>query len=158
MSLNAVRHLVRSAAAQNYQLCRAAAAPLVQRVKFSSEYYTPPEEYPPPPPYKERMNEDTEVMRSRLLYQSRKRGMLENGLLLSTFAAKYLDGMNEKQLTLYDRLINTPSNDWEIYYWAVGQRPVPEKFQSEIMDMLMEHASNKDRQNRSRQPDLPNTP
>ncbi|XP_069133129.1 succinate dehydrogenase assembly factor 2, mitochondrial-like [Argopecten irradians] len=136
----------------------AVAAPSVQKLRYSSEYYTPQEEYPPPPPYKERLDEDADVMRARLLYQSRKRGMLENGLLLSTFAAKYLNGMDEEQLTLYDRLINTPSNDWEIYYWAVGQRPVPEKFQSEIMDMLIEHAQNKEQQNRSRQPDLPNLP
>ena len=32
--------------------------------------------------YRARDNEPTEVMRSRLVYQSRKRGMLENGLLL----------------------------------------------------------------------------
>lgn len=28
--------------------------------------------------------------------------------------------MTEKQLNLYDRLINEPSNDWDIYYWATG--------------------------------------
>lgn len=38
----------------------------------------------------------------RLVYQSRKRGMLENGLLLSTFAAKYLNKFDEKQLDEYD--------------------------------------------------------
>ena len=34
------------------------------------------------PKYRARDNETTEVLRARLLYQSRKRGMLENGLLL----------------------------------------------------------------------------
>ena len=34
------------------------------------------------PVYRARENEATEVLRARLLYQSRKRGMLENGLLL----------------------------------------------------------------------------
>ena len=48
--------------------------------------------------------------------------MLENDLLLSTFAAKYLDGMNDKQLSLYDNLINLPSNDWDIYNWATGEK------------------------------------
>lgn len=28
--------------------------------------------------------------------------------------------MSEQQLNLYDRLINEPSNDWDIYYWATG--------------------------------------
>ena len=36
----------------------------------------------PIPQYEPRKNEDVEVKRARLLYQSRKRGMLENGLLL----------------------------------------------------------------------------
>ena len=56
----------------------------------------------------------------RLLYQSRKRGMLENGLLLSTFASKYLDSMTEDELMQYDMMINFPSNDWDLYYWAAG--------------------------------------
>lgn len=30
--------------------------------------------------------------------------------------------MSEKQLQQYDRLINEPSNDWDIYYWATGER------------------------------------
>lgn len=29
--------------------------------------------------------------------------------------------MNEPQLRQYDRLINEPSNDWDIYYWATGE-------------------------------------
>lgn len=28
--------------------------------------------------------------------------------------------MSEEQLNCYDRLINEPSNDWDIYYWATG--------------------------------------
>lgn len=33
--------------------------------------------------------------------------------------------MNEQQLNLYDRLINEPSNDWDIYYWATGRVQLP---------------------------------
>ncbi|XP_046328239.1 succinate dehydrogenase assembly factor 2, mitochondrial-like isoform X1 [Haliotis rufescens] len=109
---------------------------------------------PPIPAYVEKTNEDIELKRARLLYQSRKRGMLENGLLLSTFAAKHLDSLNESQLLLYDRLINQPTNDWEIYYWVTGAKPTPEEFDSEVMTMLKEHARNKDKASRIRQPDL----
>ena len=42
----------------------------------------PPDMTPPIPPYKEKTGETTDLKRARLLYQSRKRGMLENGLLL----------------------------------------------------------------------------
>lgn len=30
--------------------------------------------------------------------------------------------MSETQLVQYDRLINEPSNDWDIYYWATGEK------------------------------------
>lgn len=43
-------------------------------------------------------------------------------LLTSLFAKEHLQHMTEKQLNLYDRLINEPSNDWDIYYWATGTR------------------------------------
>ena len=88
------------------------------------------------PPYEEKFHEPIKEKRARLLYQSRKRGMLENGLLLGSFAHKFLDGFNEEQLSLYDRLINLPSNDWDIYYWATGNRETPEDFQNEVMDLL----------------------
>ncbi len=55
---------------------------------------------------------------------------------------------------LYDRLINLPSNDWEIYYWAVGTKPVPEQFDNQIMKLLQQHARNDDRENRFSLPDL----
>nr|XP_038940089.1 succinate dehydrogenase assembly factor 2, mitochondrial isoform X3 [Rattus norvegicus] len=74
----------------------------------------------PLPPWQERTDESIETKRARLLYESRKRGMLENCILLSLFAKEYLHNMTEKQLNLYDRLINEPSNDWDIYYWATG--------------------------------------
>lgn len=109
---------------------------------------------PPIPPFIENFEEPITDKRARLLYQSRKRGMLENGLLLGSFANKYLDGFNPEQLSLYDRLINLPSNDWEIFYWATGARETPEEFENEVMNLLKEHAKNKDRESRIRLPDL----
>jgi len=106
------------------------------------------------PPYEEKHGEPEEVKRARLLYQSRKRGMLENGLLLSNFAARYLPAMREPQLGLYDKLINQPSNDWEIYYWATGVKETPEEFDSEVMSLLQRFVTNEHRENRTRQPDL----
>ncbi|XP_014208224.1 succinate dehydrogenase assembly factor 2, mitochondrial-like [Copidosoma floridanum] len=106
------------------------------------------------PPYIEKENENVSTKRARLLYQSRKRGMLENGLLLSTFAKKYLDNFNEEQLKLYDRLINLPSNDWDIFYWATDVKPVPQEFQNEVMDLLKKHIKNENREARIAQPSL----
>jgi len=122
----------------------------------SGDLYPPPAHIVEPwiPPYVERTDEPTELKKARLLYQSRKRGMLENGLLLSTFASRYLNGMTAVQTSMYDQLINLPSNDWDIFYWATGVRETPTEFDNEIMNMLKEHVKNKDREARLKQPDL----
>lgn len=108
----------------------------------------------PIPKYEQKQNETIDVKKARLLYQSRKRGMLENGLLLSTFAARFLEKFDEKQLHLYDNLINQPTNDWDIYYYATNVKPTPAEYDNEIMDMLKQHASNDRKEQRIRQPDL----
>ncbi|NXJ83450.1 SDHF2 factor, partial [Trogon melanurus] len=136
----------------------------------------------PLPPWQERPDEPLETKRARLLYESRKRGMLENCILLSLFAKENLNRMSEQQLNLYDRLINEPSNDWDIYYWATGMvqllvlgsfgtgqspslaspfffftseaKPTPAEFENDVMAMLREFAKNKKKEQRLRQPDL----
>jgi succinate dehydrogenase assembly factor 2 len=99
-------------------------------------------------------NESIEVKRRRLLYQSRKRGMLENDLLLSNFASTYLSTMNANDLDLYDKLINTPSNDWDLYYMAIEKIETPGEYQHHIMDLLKKYVRNEQKQKRIRQPDL----
>ncbi|XP_073460702.1 succinate dehydrogenase assembly factor 2, mitochondrial [Aquarana catesbeiana] len=106
------------------------------------------------PVWKERTGETREIKRARLLYESRKRGMLENCILLSLFAKKYLGTMTDTQLSQYDRIINEPSNDWDIYYWATGAKEPPEEFNNEIMHLLQEYAKNREMEQRLRQPDL----
>ncbi|KAK4224875.1 putative early meiotic induction protein 5, mitochondrial precursor [Podospora fimiseda] len=68
-----------------------------------------------------RTGESPEVMRARLLYQSRKRGTLESDLLLSTFASAHLSQMTPTQLKEYDLFLD--ENDWDIYYWATQDDP-----------------------------------
>nr|CAH7712534.1 unnamed protein product [Callosobruchus chinensis] len=80
--------------------------------------------------------------------------MLENDLLLSTFVHKHLELFNEKQVGLYDSLINGPSNDWDIYYWATDLKPTPEEYDHEVMDLLKTHCKNLNKELRIRQPDL----
>lgn len=80
--------------------------------------------------------------------------MLENGLILSTFASRYLKDMTNTQTSMYDQLINLPSNDWDIFYWATGVKETPSEFDNEVMNMLKEHVKNKDREARLKQPDL----
>lgn len=71
-----------------------------------------------------RVGEDVTTKRARLLYQSRKRGILESDLLLSTFADVYLRTMTAEQLQEYDSFLD--ENDWDIYYWATQDPPSDE--------------------------------
>ncbi|XP_017077804.1 succinate dehydrogenase assembly factor 2-B, mitochondrial [Drosophila eugracilis] len=116
------------------------------------DYDDPP--HLPVPEYPVRPDEPLETRKQRLLYQSRKRGMLENDLLLSTFVAKYLRDFNAKQTAEYDQLINGVSNDWDIFYWATETKPTPPEFDTEIMQLLKEHVKNHEKVQRIRQPDL----
>ncbi|GAP84577.1 putative TPR repeat protein [Rosellinia necatrix] len=70
-----------------------------------------------------RVGEDEKTMRARLVYQSRKRGILETDLLLSTFADEYLPTMTREQMVEYDLFLD--ENDWDIYYWATQEEPSP---------------------------------
>lgn len=70
-----------------------------------------------------RSGEDEGTLRARLQYQSRKRGMREGELLLSTFAAENLGDMSMSEMHEYDRLLD--ENDWDIYYWATQPEEAP---------------------------------
>ena len=64
---------------------------------------TLPADTPPPEPLP-RPGEPIETTRARLIYQSRKRGTLENDLLLSTFAQEHLGTMDAEALSEFDKV------------------------------------------------------
>ena len=99
-------------------------------------------------------NEEPEVMRARLLYQSRKRGIRENDLLLSSFANLHLASMTVDQLKQYDNILNAVDNEWDLYKYMVGSEETPQFLDSEVMSLLKTFASNPDRQQRLFMPEL----
>lgn len=58
----------------------------------------------PPPKPLPRPGETIETTRARLVYQSRKRGTLENDLLLGTFAQEHLGTMDAEELSEFDKV------------------------------------------------------
>lgn len=85
-----------------------------------------------------------DLMRSRLIYQSRKRGILENCIIFSTFADKYLKTFDYAQLEKYDALINSKFDEWELYAWSIGSKPTPKEFDNDIMNLLKSHIKRQD--------------
>lgn len=76
--------------------------PLANTPEHLAGTVTPPDLSPLKP--LERTNETPEILRARLIYQSRKRGTLETDLLLSTFARDYLASMTVAELQEYDKV------------------------------------------------------
>ncbi|KAI3660802.1 hypothetical protein MP638_001851 [Amoeboaphelidium occidentale] len=93
----------------------------------------------------ERLNETLDCKKARLIYQSRKRGILESDLLCSTFIQKHLNQLSQSQLEDYDRVLD--ENDWDLYYWCAGQKEIPERLQrNSVLPLMKEHFKNTGRQ------------
>jgi len=113
-----------------------------------------PDMGPSIPEYKDKEGESDTVLRNRLTYQSRKRGMSENGLLLANFASKHLTNFNRTELNQFDRLINKPSNDWDLFYWIMNKVDTPKDYDTPVMDMLKKFSQNEVMEARYHQPAL----
>ena len=104
---------------------------------------------------KNRLNETIEEKRSRLMYQSRKRGTSENGILLSNFSADFLQKMNESELNDYDNIINNLHNEWDLYYWLTNAVPIPDDLKkSNVLVLMKKYCLNEESKARFIQPDL----
>ncbi|KAL7409789.1 Flavinator of succinate dehydrogenase-domain-containing protein [Mrakia frigida] len=92
----------------------------------------------------DRSHEDMGTTRKRLVYQVRKRGMLEGDLLLATFARDKLPSMTDDEVREFDKLLDEP--DWDIYYWMTYKKPVPARWEnSALIEQLRVHTKNEGR-------------
>ncbi|KAL7079638.1 hypothetical protein ACQ4LE_001287 [Meloidogyne hapla] len=66
-----------------------------------------------------------ESLRSRLFYQSKKRGILENDILIGKFAEENLSKMDINDLINYDAIINGDYMEWDLYYYLTGRKEAP---------------------------------
>lgn len=67
-----------------------------------------------------RANETHEQKLKRLIYKSRKRGILEMDIILSGFAAEYLHKLPKKEVEKYDLLLD--ELDWNVYRWITDDK------------------------------------
>eukprot|EP00051_Salpingoeca_urceolata_P028264 m.485932 g.485932 ORF g.485932 m.485932 type:complete len:162 (+) comp24071_c0_seq1:2649-3134(+) len=106
-------------------------------------------------PEVQRGPEDDKALRARLVYQSRKRGIKENDLLMSTFVGEHVESFGRSELEELDIILNKHDNEWDMYKWMIGNEPLPEYLQtSGVMQLLVEHSKNK-KQEVLRMPNLP---
>ena len=69
----------------------------------------------------------------RLKMRSMRRGIKEMDLILSAYADRTLEGMETRELDLYDALLQ--ENDQDLYQWVTGQVATPEPFANMIHDI-----------------------
>ena len=74
------------------------------------------------------------IIRKRLIYKSANRGWKETDLLLGEFTKKHIYEMNETQLNMLDLILNEP--DADIFSWINKKKPVPDKYENEVMALL----------------------
>ena len=83
--------------------------------------------------------EDVELLRKRLRYQSKQRGMKENNILFNGFAEKELAGMDEQELRVFEKLCDRPDPD--LLNWMTKKVEVPKELQTPLMDRLQAFAA-----------------
>ena len=89
------------------------------------------------------------------MYQSRKRGISENGILLSNFTADFLPKMTENEMNELDRIINDLHNEWDLYYWLTDAVPIPDDLKTNaILVSMKKYCMAEESKGRYLQPDL----
>lgn len=74
--------------------------------------------------------------RRKLKFRAWRRGFREMDLLMGSFADANLAALSTDDLSEFERLLATP--DWDVYAWLVGQKPVPNNFESSLLTRMME--------------------
>ncbi len=72
--------------------------------------------------------------RKQLLFRSHHCGMKENDILLGRFTERYILKLNDQQLDDLEILMG--QSDIDVMNWIIGKVAVPEKFNTELMNLI----------------------
>lgn len=79
--------------------------------------------------------DDLETARKRLLFRSWHRGTREMDLLLGRFAERNLPTFSQRQVALYEALLEYSDND--IYDWMNSRTSPPRELDHDVMKLLL---------------------
>lgn len=85
------------------------------------------------------MQQGHDARRKRILFRSLRRGTRESDLVIGGFARSALKDLDGAQLDALEALLDRP--DPEVLGWAIGLRPVPPEFDTDVMAMLRAYKS-----------------
>ena len=80
-------------------------------------------------------DESLEIRRKRLLFRSWRRGSREMDLILGRFADRNLPTFSERQIELYEALLEC--SDPDLYAWISGAEPPPAAADNDVLRLLM---------------------
>ena len=76
-----------------------------------------------------------EITRKRLLWRATHRGIKEMDLVVGGFARARLFGMSNGELALFEMMLEIP--DQELLSWVTGQEPVPQKWNTSLLQEMI---------------------
>jgi len=75
-----------------------------------------------------------DARRRRILFRARRRGLREMDLVMGRFADVNLPGIDEADLSEFERLLDFP--DWRVLAWITGEEPTPQEFDTPLLARL----------------------
>jgi antitoxin CptB len=81
------------------------------------------------------MDEASDTLRKRLIYQSAHRGTKESDLLLGAFARAHLADFGAAQLARYEALLDESDND--LFDWISGRAAPPPEKMTDVLRLLL---------------------
>lgn len=77
-----------------------------------------------------------EARRKRILWRANHRGIKEMDLILGGFASLRLAAMNERELEMFEELLEVP--DQQFLAWLTGTEPVPAASQNALLQDVLQ--------------------
>ena len=88
------------------------------------------------------MSNIRELRIRRLVYRASYTGMKETDLLLGQFAKRHLPLLTNKQIDLFEALLD--AGDPSIFAWVRGDEEVPPNFNNSVLDLIKDfHIENR---------------
>jgi antitoxin CptB len=70
----------------------------------------------------------------KLKFRAWHRGFVEADLILGAFADNHLEQLSAEQVDTFETLLEEADHD--IYNWIIGRDPIPEVFDTDVMDLI----------------------
>lgn len=77
---------------------------------------------------------DRETTIKRLRFRAWRRGFREHDFIMGAFADQHAAALDDAGLEEFQRLLDLP--DWDVYYWLIGQRPVPPEHDGPVFRLI----------------------